>query len=381
MIKRKYTKKFLLSLCFIGIILTGCTNKNEVSEIESIKEYNYWKSTDENYKDLVDQIDEYCQSNMSGSICIATDDQILYAAGFKVKEADSKTVVGPFTTYEIGSVTKQFTAAAILQQVEKGSISLDETIDKYFPLYPEAKRITIDNLLQMRSGIKDFVTDSSSFFGVDVQKELIAGKISADSLKEYDEERILEGLYPLNLQFMPGAGYMYSNTNYFLLAIILENVTGMSYEEYLKQNLFDVCGMSDTCAGETGNIKAVPAQNIGYLPADYAKGCGDIHSTVIDMMKWDRALMSGKILSKEQLEYMCDSKPIINDYGYGCGMKTYKDFLYYHDGGTLGFVSSNNIFYNDTGKHIYLITLSTEYPVNPETDYLVSAIKEYLLTK
>lgn len=362
----------------MGIMLSGCANKKVVSETELIQENNYWKSTDEEYKELIEQIDNYCQNNMSGSICVATDNQILYTAGFKVKEVDGETVVGPFTTYEIGSVTKQFTAAAILQQVEKETISLDETLDKYFPLYPQGKRITIDNLLHMRSGIRDFVGDSISFFGVDVLKELIEGKRSADSLKEFDEERILEGLYPLDLQFIPGVGYGYSNTNYFLLTLILENVTGMSYEEYLKQNIFDICGMSDTCAGETGNIKAVPAQNMGYLPANFAQGSGDIHSTVIDMIKWDRALMSGKILSNEQLEYMCKSKPITNNYGYGCGMKTYKDFLYYHDGGTLGFVSSNNIFYDSEGRHIYLITLSTEYPLNPETDYLMSVIKDYL---
>lgn len=378
MIKRRYGISLLFSLCLVGIVLTGCANKNTISEIEFIQENNYWKSTDEEYKELVEQIDEYCQKKMSGSICVATDNQILYTAGFKVKEVDGETVVGPLTTYEIGSVTKQFTAAAILQQVEKGTISLDETVDNYFPLYPLGKSITIDHLLHMRSGIKDYVNDSASYFGVDVQKEVMEGKRSADSLKEYDDERILEGLYPLNLQFIPGFRYAYSNTNYFLLALILEAVTDMPYEEYLKQNIFDVCGMSDTCAGETGNITAVPAQNIGYLPANFAKGSGDVHSTVIDMLKWDRALMSGKILSKEQLEYMCKSKPMFNDFGYGCGMMTYKDFLYYHNGGTLGFVSSNNIFYDCEGRHIYLITLSNEYPLNQETDYLVSVIKEYL---
>lgn len=370
--------RILFSICLIGIFLTGCAKEKTVPELETIEKDNYFISTDENYKELVKQIDDYCKEYMSGSICVATDDQILYTAGFKVKESDGETLVGPFTTYEIGSVTKQFTAAAILQLVEKGTISLEETIDKYFPSYPQGKRITIDNLLHMRSGIKDFVNDTRSYFGTDVMRELAEGKRSVDSLTEYDDEKILEGLYPLPLLFAPNNGYAYSNTNYFLLTLILENVTGMTYEDYFKQNIFDICDMKDTCAGETGNIKAVPANNIGYLPANFAKGSGDIHSTVIDMLKWDRALMSGKVISDEQLEYMCKAKPVNKNLGYGCGMKTYKDFLYYHDGGTLSFVSSNNIFYDSEGRHIYLITLSTEYPVNPETDYLVNAIKEFL---
>jgi len=341
----------IITLTALLFSLSGCSkSKDPLDDLAKANE-STWISEDAAYTDLIAEITDYCSShNVKGSFMIANDEQVIYAAGMNSKDINGDTVT-PYTTYRIASLTKQFTAACILQQVEKGKLSLDDTLQPFFPDYPYAEDITIYDLLHMRSGIADYVTGSSVFFENATDDEL--DTIFSDKITE---ETILSYLYEAELLFTPGSKMQYSNTNYFLLALILEQVSGSSYEEYMQENIFDVCGMDSTTCLNIDDLTSVPENGIEYtkqLKSTIGSiGSGDIHSSVIDMLKWDRALMKQKLLSSEMLDLMFDAE----DY-YGCGWMQLQDDSFYHTGVSLGYESVNAVLRGNQESNLYVVLL------------------------
>lgn len=311
----------------------------------SFDEENIWTTDDETYADLIAKLRPLCDKSFNGSLMVATDDKVIFAGGWAAKETDGETTVNPFTTYEIGSVTKQFCAVAILQQVQEGKIDVNDTIDKYFPEYPHGAKITVDNLLHMDSGIPEML--SNQFHGGDfMDNEAFMDGTMPD-------EDLLRMMYGLKLDFEPGGRFAYSNTNYWLLALILEQVTGQPYEEYVQQNIFDVCDMPCSSACATGDLTSKPELGYDYMyTAKCCRGAGDIHSNVCDMLRWDRNLFGGRLLNEEQMEYMTTLRK-----GYSCGwMDDGFDGLG-HSGGTWGYASYNCVFDMD-GENIYVSVMT-----------------------
>ncbi len=314
----------------------------------SFDEAGIWTTDDESYDVLITELSEHCDKKMDGSIMVATDDKVIFAGGWNSMEVDGVTPANPFTTYEIGSVTKQFCAAAILQQVQAGNIDVNDTIDKYFPEYPLGHKITVDNLLHMESGISEML--EGKFFkegDYRLNEDFVNGTMP--------DEEILGKIYSFALDFEPGSRFTYSNTNYWLLALILEQVTGQPYEEYLQQNIFDVCAMPRSSACATGDVTSVPKLGYGYMEfARCCRGAGDIHSNVCDILRWDRNLFGGKILDDEQFEYMTTMRN-----GYACGwMEDIFDALS-HSGSTTAYVSYNSVFKNADGENVYVILMTS----------------------
>ncbi len=327
----------------------------------SFDDNSVWTCDDEKYSDLISGLLKECDGTFEGSVMVATDDQVIFTGGWNALETDGKTVVNPFTTYEIGSLTKQFMAACILQQVQAGNIRTDETIDKYFPEYPYGSQITVDHLLHMDSGIVDYVNNPYVFFKGNVEnaKEIMqSGQLT--------DEDILYYLNRTKLTFEPGKRFSYSNTAYFLLALILEQVTGQTYEEYMQKNIFDVCKMQNSTTTEIGNITSVPAPEAGYMQdARTSRGVGDIHSNVCDILLWDRALMAGEVINSEQLQYMTQMRA-----GYSCGWMDNGDGNIYHGGSTLGYVCVNKVFRVEDIGNVYVIAMTT----NPDEAYIFELI-------
>lgn len=266
---------------------------------------NTWSTEDEELKKFADIVKESCakSSDIKGTYILATDDKVLFIGGINGIDKDGNKV-DAYTTYEIGSLTKMITATAVFQLAEQGKLSVDDTIDKYFPEYENARKIKIYDLLHMRSGLlRDFFPEEN------FEDQEFDAKFYTDG---FTDEELLESLFGAELSFEPGMKYDYSNSNYTLLAMIIEKVTGLGYDEYIQENIFDVCGMEHSSSMKTGDITSVPELILSNTSPMYlecprnARGAGDIHSCCADMLAFDRALIGGKLINEESLAMMFD---------------------------------------------------------------------------
>ncbi len=256
----------------------------------------------------------------------------------------------------IGSLSKQFCAVAIMILKEQGKLSLDDTLDKYFPEYKHAKDITVKNLLTMRSGIPEMVTD-------------IKGH-SADKTESENISVIKEWIFDQPLNFEPDAKLEYSNTNYFLLGNIIEIVSGQHYNDFIRENIFKPLGMDHS--GFVSEVKdntffsrglTYNTFTVGEDAEGMTKGAGDIVTTAADMEKWMTGLKSGQVVSMESYnEMITDHSP---DYGqhYGYGLSgMYKQGIG-HLGSIGNYVAVNYI--NETyGYNIFAVTTESHNKIN-----------------
>lgn len=246
----------------------------------------------------------------------------------------------------IASVSKQFCAAGVMLLSEKNKLSVDDTLDKYYPEYKFAKQLTLKNLLTMSSGIPDYYEkfmDGSAL-----------GTIEADNVK-----KIKEAIFGEELYFEPGDDYAYSNSNYFLLADIIEQVSGVPYHEYIRTNIFEPLGMTSSGFVEeiSGNpawasaLSNTEAMNETTHPA-LAKGAGDIVTNAADMDKWMSGLSGVKVISAESFRQMTEdvNENSYDNYGYGLNSMPY-------DGvGHVGNIPPHfyAVDYLNTDKDVYL---------------------------
>jgi CubicO group peptidase (beta-lactamase class C family) len=196
----------------------------------------------------------------------------------------------PDTVLRIASLTKQFTATAILMLVDEGKIKLDDDITAYLPDYPtKGKKITIEHLLTHTSGIVSFTS-----------------KPDLDLAKEYTVQQMIDSFKNDPLEFEPGSRYKYNNSGYFLLGAIIEKVSGKTYDKFVEERIFVPLGMTRTAYEGHERTKAERAQGYmhseqGFVPSavmsmsvPYAAGA--LVSTVDDLARWDAAVSSGKLL-------------------------------------------------------------------------------------
>jgi CubicO group peptidase (beta-lactamase class C family) len=226
----------------------------------------------------------------------------------------------PDTKFRIGSITKQFVAMQIMQLVDEGKIKLEGKLTDYLPEYRQdmGEKITIHHLLTHTSGIPSY-TGLPSFW-------------SDSTRNPYDTDYMIQKFHSGDLEFEPGTDYNYNNTGYFLLGVIIENVTGKSYEENLQERILNPVNMTNS--GVDRNLEILEKRSYGYMklltgyvnePYFYmlnALGAGDIYSTVEDLYLWDQALYTDKLLSDNYKEIMFT--PFLNNYAYGWGVRYYK---------------------------------------------------------
>ena len=349
----------MILIMIMTLSFTACGSKYTLSKISLTGSERSWTCPDEKYTELVAS---YEGRKCNGTMVVATDEDVIYLYCEDALEKDGKTPVSQDTIFDIGSVSKTFTAVSVLQLQEKGKLSMDDTLDKYFPDYDTGKDITISNLLHMSSGISDYINNPDPFWnisGADAANQ----KISDILMDKVTDEDLLKAMYQAPLEFEPGTQFSYSNTNYRLLAFIIEQVSGMKYCDYVKKNIFDKCGMTKTSSMAVGDLTYVPldfedlvyygfTDDNGYpVCPNNTRGDGGIHSCLTDLLAFDRALFGGKLLDKESMKIL-----LTDENGYCCGLFGAEE-MYYHDGSSLTCSANNKIIESEEYGHIYMIKL------------------------
>ena len=309
-----------------------------------------------------DKIDDYVSARMQQlhipalSLAIIRDGRVTKAQGYGLANLALKAPAKKDTVYEIGSNTKQFTAAAIMMLVEDGKVRPEDSITKYFPDALEAWRgITIRHLLTHTSGIQNHVAIPHWLDG-------FRTNLAFETAPARDE--LVKMFFKLPLEFQPGETWAYDNTGYYLLGIIIEKASGKSYWQFLDERIFKPLGMNATRSTDRQPIARNRASGYEWkndhfenrpvlLPA-IAFSAGSLLSTVEDMAKWDAALYTERLLKKSSLDQMWTA-PATNDgtdapfnYGFGWFIETYHGHrLVQHSGGTPGFSSAIYRFVSD----------------------------------
>jgi D-alanyl-D-alanine carboxypeptidase len=266
-----------------------------------------------------DRLDD--KKKAMGSLAIAKDGNVLYTRAIGCSQINPNKPLTAASRFRIGSITKMFTAVMILQLVEEGKLKLGDTLDKFFPQVPNARKITIAQILAHRSGIPS--SRPASKTNAVTKDELLA---------------IISRGTP---DFEPGTKYSYSNSGYFILGLIVEKVAGKPYDRALEERIASRIGLKDTCAA-TGDIDVNKGETLAYIHfgGDWKQmteihssilfGGGQIVSTPADMAKFIHALFELKLISQESLNQMKTMKD-----GDGLGMTT--------------FTFAGKTFYGETG--------------------------------
>jgi CubicO group peptidase (beta-lactamase class C family) len=300
----------------------------------------------------MDQIALYYvgEHQFMGSVLVAQGDQVLFRKSYGSADLEWNIPNTPTTKFRIGSITKQFTAVAILLLAERGKLELDDPIRKYYADAPAAwNQVTLLHLLNHTSGIHSY-TDDPAF---DTFTRLPA--TPAEIVKRVQDKP---------LDFETGKDFRYSNTGYILLGIVIEKVSGMSYADFLKSQVLDPLGLENT--GYDVNTAILPQRAEGHvrrdgkiLRANYIDmtipyAAGSLYSTVEDLLRWQRGLYGGKLISKASLEKLTTVGR--NDYALGVVVRS-KDGVesFSHGGGINGF-NSQLAWYPKTGVTVVALS-------------------------
>ncbi|MFC2141096.1 serine hydrolase domain-containing protein [Acidobacteriota bacterium] len=278
-------------------------------------------------------------ANEPGAAVLAVKDgKIILRKGYGMANLELGIPIKPEMVFRIGSITKQFTAVAIIKLVEEGKLSVTDDITKYLKDYPtHGHKITIHHLLNHTSGIKSYTNVQKMF-------SLMRKDMTVKELIDFFKNQPMD--------FAPGAAYLYNNSGYVLLGAIIEKISGKSYETYIHENIFKPLGMSSSYYGS--NTRIIPLRASGYkkekkdiMNADYLSmtlpyAAGSLLSTVDDLHRWYQALEAGKVISQKSLEQMYTPTKLNNgktqNYGYGWSLGTlFEEKIIHHGGGINGF--------------------------------------------
>jgi CubicO group peptidase (beta-lactamase class C family) len=255
------------------------------------------------------------------AVLIAKDGEILYQKGFGFASLEHHVPITPETKFRIGSITKQFTAAAVLKLQEDGLLSVKDPLSKFIPDYPRGDEVTIHHLLTHTSGIHSYTGKPDFMKTVTVETK---------------PEDLIESFKNDEFDFDPGEKWLYNNSGYFLLGYIIQEVSGESYGDYLKNHFFDPLDMKDTGVHHWSLILEHEATGYSYQNGKFKKaldwdmsragGAGALYSTVGDLYRWNEAVFNGKVLGESSLEAAFTpvtlndgSKANAMGFGYGYG--------------------------------------------------------------
>src|SRR5579871_14461 len=289
-------------------------------------------------------------------VLIAKNGQVVYEKAFGSADLELKVPMRPDMIFRLGSGTKQYTAIAILQLVEQGKITLQDSIQKFIKGFPSNSHLlTIENLLTHTSGIMDYETLDIHIpfaFRIDLPPKQIV-----DSLKDHP------------LEFTPGSKFEYSNSNFFLLGYIIELVTGKPYPQYMQDNIFTPLGLANTYYDDEtriipGKVNGYKKDGADYKNAEYigmsqAYAAGALMSNVDDMFKWHLALYADKAVTEKTLQKAFTafklSDGTIDKYGYGWYIDPTQGIHSIEHAGSIDGFRSNEIYLPD--QDIFVATL------------------------
>ncbi|MCU0380880.1 MAG: serine hydrolase [Chitinophagaceae bacterium] len=307
-----------------------------------------------------DKLNEYCKAaeatgRFHGYVLVKQKGRVLLSSGFGYSDYTSKSKGTAQTRYQVGSVTKQFTASVILKLAEAGKLSLRDALSKYFREFPNADKVTIEHLLTHTSGIYNYTNSRKAF-------DSLRGIASSR-----DEMMRMIAHYPYD--FEPGTRWNYSNSAYSILGYIIEKVTGKPYERNVREMIFTPLGM--TRSGFDYPSAAGPKATGYYLiqepiPVKAASidstisfSAGAIYTTPEDLLTWDESITSGKILKATSLKNAWT--PRMNKYGLGWFIDTIHNKPAIHHGGAIDGFMTQNIIVPDEGITVIVIVNAEMY--------------------
>ncbi|HZG54131.1 MAG TPA: serine hydrolase domain-containing protein, partial [Pyrinomonadaceae bacterium] len=271
--------------------------------------------------DKAARIEEYLAranktGQFNGAALVAENGRVIYKKGLGLANMEWNVPNEADTKFRLASITKQFTAALILQLVDQGKLKLDGKLSDYLPDYRKdvGDKVTIHHLLTHTSGIPSY-TSLPKF-------------MEEASRTPYQVAEFVKKYASGDLEFEPGAKFRYNNSGYFLLGAIIEKIHGKPYEQVIKENIFDPLGMKNSGYDRHNTILSKRASGYQKTPAGYVNApyldmsipyaAGSLYSTVEDLYLWDQALYADKIVSAKSKEVMY--KPFLDNYAYGWGI-------------------------------------------------------------
>ena len=295
---------------------------------------------------LLERIDALVADSMEAtqtpgsSVAIQYGGELILARGYGLADVENNVPATEHTVYRIGSVTKQFTAAAVMKLVEEGKVALDDPMTKYFPDYPVGEfHITVGQLLDHTSGIKGY-TEMPTFWE--------QGRL------DLSHEQMIELFSAEPFEFEPGDRYQYSNSGYYLAGLLIEKVSGNTYAEFLGDTFFRPLGMRES--HYLYNDPIVPNRAEGYRVEDGVVlndeplsmllpfSAGSLGSSVLDLVRWTTALGTGDVVAPDSLKAMTTRRrlPGGEEIGYALGLQVGEMAGHRkisHGGGINGFLS------------------------------------------
>ncbi|MEH7612657.1 serine hydrolase domain-containing protein [Gottfriedia acidiceleris] len=331
---------------FCSFIWNKNSSKVTDSNYSTMKKVDYTNDQNKN----TGEIDRYLQQiHFNGVVLVRKNEENILNKGYGYRDIQKQLQNTSNTYYPVGSISKYFVSTLLMQLNEEGKISFNDPISKYIPEFPNGSKLTLFHLISHTSGIKR-------------EKELF-NPISSTGL--------IKKIVKSNAHYKPLNKWDYNDTNYILLAYVIEKVTGIPYGEYIKRHIFDKANITEIGQGNDFYKKGNHA--LGYLLIqsknnpkqlripnfNYLLGCGDIYSTVSGIQKMDEALISNKlILAKSFTQFI---KPYQNHYAYGIYNKG--KYLYNH--GVVPGINCVNVF--DPVSKTYVIVFSNSQIMKPNT--------------
>jgi CubicO group peptidase (beta-lactamase class C family) len=294
------------------------------------------------------------------SVGVRKGGEILVAKGYGFADLENEVKATEHTVYRIGSITKQFTAAAIMLLVERGEVRLDDELTRFLPDYPtEGRRITVDRLLTHTSGIMGYTEMGEKFWG--------------KSRLDLSHEEMVELFSAEPFEFAPGERYQYNNSAYYLLGLIIENVSGMSYAEFLSDQIFSPLGLLET--HYLYNLPIIKNRAEGYevredklvnddpLSMRLPYSAGSLGSTVMDLLRWQIAIHGNKVVNQAGYDKMTTPATLNSGekttYGYGLAIGNLENRRKISHGGGINGFSTQLSHYPDDDLTVVVLTNTT----------------------
>ncbi|GAB2520276.1 serine hydrolase domain-containing protein [Spirosoma aerophilum] len=340
-------------------------------------------NADEKTRKIEEIFRQKVRGGLNGNVLVAQKGMVLYKKCFGLGhfERNQRDTLVDDSKFQLASLSKTFTAVGTLKLIEAGKISFDDTIQKFYPDFPY-HGITVRNLLSHRSGLPNYQYAFDDSMKVNFYKREKPYPSNATIMHWF--ATVKPTPKPYNI---PGRGFSYSNTNYMVLASIIEKATGQSYEAFIHKNIFEPLGMHQTFVATTKNDSINHHRTAGYqwnrrIPKDYyddVVGDKGIYSTTGDLFRWYRALNGDCLLPKKMLAEAfiprSFEKKGAKNYGYGFRMMlndTKQPEYIYHSGWWKGY---NTMFWFSPKDEYVIIILGNRYNT---TVYQVKELIEVL---
>lgn len=309
----------------------------------------------------------HVSKGFNGNVLYSKNNSIVFTGNYGFSDFSSKQALNDSTVFELASLSKQFTALAIVQLVEKGLIGYNTKVDKVIHKFPY-QNITVEHLLRHQSGLPDY-------------QKLFYDKKIWNRKKMASNQDVLNALAKLkpDLMFAPGSKYDYNNTGYVVLALIIETVSKQSYETYVTNNIFKHAGMNtarvlnikkhtaslnNTAKGYTYNKKKKKYQKVendkNHKHVKWLNGVignRGIYASILDLEKWKKALRNNILITKKSKEQMFLVDAVSPKYGYGFAIyeTESKGKWVYHNGSWSGYKTSA-IYLPDSNEYLLILS-------------------------